>query len=487
MSERPKIALVPSVAEWFKDIWFADAKEDAAKSETAGRYAAVMRQIQDDLAGMTAELGRSLEVFSPGLIFEMSQVEVAVEKIKASRADLLVICVMMWTEDPALLRLVELLPDLPVVMWCYCPEGPSSEHMSILELFARSATVGTLQIAGAIQRLSPRIQLVMGNYRDEAALRPVLDLARAAWVKSKIQQARFALVPAPYAGMSDLPTDMGRIEKAFGCSIESRPMSDFIALAESITPQEIKAHLKSLEKYPRREVTDDQLERGSRASLALAKVPSAWGVQGIALDDLHVELHVKLGARPALPVQEFYEGNNAYGIEGDMVQAIACYALHLLTEQPAMFVEIFNADPIRDILVPGHAGMHDMRIADPKTIVLIPDYEYETSPVHGPWTEFSPAPGPATLGQFVLESDGNIRLLIAEGEILPVAKKVEGFPACALKAPGSARHFLQWAFSALSTHHWVLLPGHHRRQLGVLAKLLGMESYQFRPEAEREG
>src|SRR5512139_438949 len=108
MSDRPKIALVPSVAEWFKDIWFADAKEDAAKSETAGRYAAVMRQIQDDLAGMTAELGKSVEVSSPGLIFEMAQVEAAVAKIKASQVDLLVICVMMWTEDPALLRLVEL-------------------------------------------------------------------------------------------------------------------------------------------------------------------------------------------------------------------------------------------------------------------------------------------------------------------------------------------------------------------------------------------
>jgi L-arabinose isomerase len=478
MSDRPKIALVPSVAEWFKDIWFADAKEDAAKSETAGRYAAVMRQIQDDLAGMTAELGKSVEVFSPGLIFEMAQVEGAVAKIKASQADLLVICVMMWTEDPALLRLVELLPELPVVMWCYCPEGPSSEHMSILELFARSATVGTLQIAGAIQQLAPRIQLVMGNYRDEAALQPVLDLARAAWVKGKLRQARFAMVPAPYAGMSDLPTEMSRIEQAFGCSIESRPMSDFIALAESITPEEIKTHLKSLEKYPRREVTDEQLERGSRASLALAKAPGAWGVQGIAMDDLHVELHEKLGARPALPVQEFYEQNNSYGIEGDMVQAVACYALHLLTDQPAMFVEIFNADPVGDILVPGHAGMHDMRIADPKTIVLIPDYEYETSPVHGPWTEFSPAPGPATLGQFVLETNGNVRLLVAEGEILPVAKKVEGFPACALKPTLPARPFLQWAFASLSTHHWVLLPGHQGRLLETLAKLLGMTLYR---------
>jgi len=361
-------------------------------------------------------------------------------------------------------------------LWCHYPEEPASEHLDMAELFARSACVGAFQISGSLQRLRPATALVVGNHREPQAVEAIAAFACAAWTRRQLRKARFLQVPWPYPGMSDLDLELEALERALGCSVARRPMADFLRLAEEVTAEEIHSYRNWLEQFPRREVTDEQLQRACCASLALLKAAEEWQVEGLALDDLHADLHANLGARPCLTAPQFFARGQVFGMEGDIAQAIACYAFRLLTGQPVMFIEIFSTDTARNTLIVGHAGMHDLGVADMDTVTLTPDYEYECLPQCGAWMEFSVKSGPATLAQFVMEHPP--RLLLVEGEVLPVRRKVEGFPSAEMRIPTPVHQFMEWAFAAYTTHHWVLIPGRHARALRALASIMGMTALE---------
>lgn len=471
MKRNPMIALVPSVAEWFRDVGIS-------QSASAGRYATVAQQITHDIEMLKETFEEASEIYVSDIVFESHQIDGIVSEIREKAPDILFLCQMMWTEDPAILKLVEALPDIPVALWCHYPQGASSQHMSMPELFARSATVGAFQIANAIQRIRPDVQLLIGNSQVELTRTTAQQIARAALVRRKLQEAHFALVPAPYPGMSDLVDDTKAVEEILGCTIQHRSIAEFCEIAQRVTDDKIEGYVGSLGSFSRREVNDDQILRGARATLGLSQATQEWRVDGIALDDLHTDLHTVLGTRPCLTPQGFFENGAVYGAEGDLLQTIACFAFGALIQQPTMFVEIFHADPYENHLVFGHAGIHDIRIADPATITLVPDYEYECSPSNGAWMEFTPLPGAATLAQMILTADG-LRLLIAEGEILPIRHKVEGFPSGVMDLDATADSFVKWAFAARTTHHWVCMHGHQADCIERFGKIIGAEVLRF--------
>jgi L-arabinose isomerase len=161
-------------------------------------------------------------------------------------------------------------------------------------------------------------------------------------------------------------------------------------------------------------------------------------------------------------------------MEGALLDTLAELVLARLSGQPTMFTEIFTYDELQNHILVGHAGMHDIRLAESRSAVtLTPDYEYPRERA-GVWMAFSVRPGPVTL-LAIASTQRGLHLVATRGEALPARDKLEGYPHALVKLDMPVKSFLQATTSIGTTQHWALAPGDLRGRVSRLASILGLD------------
>jgi L-arabinose isomerase len=145
-----------------------------------------------------------------------------------------------------------------------------------------------------------------------------------------------------------------------------------------------------------------------------------------------------------------------------------------------MYTEVLTFDPQENVLLMGHAAVHDPRLASPEGVTLVPDAEYRHSDrLEGAWQEFIMAEGPVTCVS-LYDAGHGYRLTAFEGASLGGPRRLEGY-AHALVCPDvHVLELLPRLVRRGMTQHFGVVPG---RIASVLAKWCTLAGIEFRLEA----
>lgn len=468
MNTKPKIGLLPLAADWF---WRQNIQGGG------GRYRRLPGLVERDVAALTRAVSADLDIVSPGLVHTVPQAAAAARTLRAARIDLLLVCSVIWSEDQPLLRVLRELPEVPVLVWCYAPTDTLPARVSMTELFRRSGPVGALQHSAPLKRMGRRIACVCGAPTERTTLRQIRDYAEAARVAHELRRATIGLLPGPCAAMTGTITDATRLRRALGPTVKRISVRDFAACVRSVGRSETAAFVRRLtQRYRVAGVGRDSLFQAARASLGLARLAETRRLDALAINDLEPALHAAVGVRPFLEVPEFFARGRVLGMEGDLTTTVGLLIARRLAAAPPMFTELFAFDRKRHAVLAGHAGMHDLRLAESaRGIRLTPDYEYcEANALAGAWLEFRAKPGWVTLMSLFCDVK-RFRLVLAGGRALAGGPRLEGFAHALVRLDRPVDAFFRLAIRSGMTQHWVVVHEDIRDRLRALAAILDVE------------
>jgi L-arabinose isomerase len=462
-NSKPRVGLLLLAAEWF------------GQHADRGRYKDIAPTVDADARRIQQFLGRSMDVVCTGVVHTEAQAVEAARKFRDSEIDLLIVCAVIWSEDAPLIRALGELPNTPLLVWCYSPTPTLPPQVSMSELFRRSGPVGMAQYSGLLKRMGKRAGFVCGSPESPALLQEIEEHASAAHEARQLKRATIGLVPYRCEVMTGTHVDEGRLLRELGPTIRCISIQEYADVIERIPQSRVEEFLRDLRsRYPIAGVGEESLRVTARASLGLAKLAEEQNLDAIALNDLAPELHRLIKVRPFLCVPEFFEQGRVMSLEADVAAAAGLLIVRRMSSSPPMYVEIFAVDEERNALLAGHAGMHDLRIAEPSAVRITPDYEYcESDELEGAWTEFRGKPGPVTMASFFCDTDC-FKIVVAQGESLADGPRLEGFPNMLIRSAVPVREFFEHVSRTGLTQHWVVVHEDVRCRLRKLADVLGL-------------
>jgi L-arabinose isomerase len=336
------------------------------------------------------------------------------------------------------------------------------------------------EIANVFKRCGIPFFQVTGVLEDDPEVwRDIDEWIAAARVAHIMEHNRLGLMGHYYGGMLDIYSDLTLQCSQFGGHIEMIEVDELAALRHEVTPELVEVRCKEF-----REVFDvqsdcpvNELERAAKTSVALDTLVEnhrlgslAYYYQGTGNPENEnaissIILGTSLLTARGIPVAGEYEIKNAQ-------------AMKIMDSFDAggSFSEYYATDFKDDVVLMGHDGPGHMAIAEGK-IKVRPLRTYHGKVGHGLSVEMSVKHGPVTLLS-VIESNGQIKLLVAEAESVPGPTLEIGNTNSRYRFPIGARNFINEWNAHGPAHHCAIGVGHIARKLEKLSALLRLQFSQ---------
>jgi L-arabinose isomerase len=462
---RPKAGLLLLSAEWFIQV-----------GAHQGRFSDLPRNLDQDAAQIEASLASAMDVVNPGILTARQQVTEAVARFKQEDVDLVIVCHVTWAEDRLILEAVQQLPSVPLLLWCYAPFSRLPDPLSMSAMFRASGAVGTLQASGPLKRLGRSFGYAFGSYANPSAIQQIVAYAQAARVARRLRRAVIGVLPYRCDQMTGTYVDEFRLKHEIGPELKYISTHDYGDICNQIAGEEVAAFVTGLRRtYPASpELTAAGLERGARVSLGLAELAKRYHLDAIAIEDIGEEMHRVIGLRPCLSVPALFE-RAVVSMEAEVGGAVALMMQKMLSGQPPMYTEIFTFDESENCILAGHAGIHDIRLAEsPADVLLEPDGEYVETEPDSAWMRFRARGGQVTLLSVFCDVD-RFKLVIARGEALGGKPMLLGSPHIYVHLQTPLAEFFEKSLRTGMTQHWAVVHADTVPGLLALADILGLE------------
>lgn len=125
------------------------------------------------------------------------------------------------------------------------------------------------------------------------------------------------------------------------------------------------------------------LEESARYALAFVRITRDLGLSGIALEDFNEDFYRILGFRPHLYHPDIGGMGCTIGFEADVLNVLSTVIVGRLARHLGMFNEFFTIDPQANTILMGHPGHGEIRVADPATLMVTPDLEFDQTQKRG--------------------------------------------------------------------------------------------------------
>ena len=344
----------------------------------------------------------------------------------------------------------------------YCAACPVPE---IVNVFNRSG-IEAHQVTGVLQ----------GDPHVDAEIEDWMEAARVAHVMA---HNRLGLMGHYYNGMLDIYSDLTAQSAAFGTVVDFMEMDELASIRRALSEAEVDKMLTRIEaEFDIQPDCDPaELRRAAATAAALFKLVAAHGLGSMAYfyvsvpghehEDLisSVILGCSLLTASGVPVAGEYEIKNAQAMK--IMDAFGA---------GGSFTEYYAIDYDDDVVLMGHDGPGHTKIAEGKTKVR-PLEVYHGKVGKGVSVEMSVQHGPVTLLS-VIERDGKVELLVAEGESVPGPVLEIGNTNSRYRFDSGARAFTE-AWNAVGpAHHCAVGVGHIAGRIEKLAHLLNLKFTQ---------
>ena len=341
----------------------------------------------------------------------------------------------------------------------HCAACPVPE---IANVFTR-AGIETHQVTGVLS----------GDPHVDAEITDWVEAARVAHVMS---HNRMGVMGHYYGGMLDIYSDLTAQSAAFGTVVEFLEMDELAEIRREISDESVAAARARIEaEFEIEEGTDPaELGRAARTAAALFELVERHRLGSMAYfyvsrpghehEDLiaSVILGCSMLTADGVPVAGEYEVKNAQ-------------AMKIMDSFGAggSFTEYYAMDYDDDVVLMGHDGPGHTKIAEGRTKIR-PLEVYHGKVGKGLSVEMSVRHGPVTLLS-VVERDGRVELLFAEGDSVPGPILQIGNTNSRYRFPVGARAFTESWNARGPAHHCAVGTGHLAGRLEKLARFLKLD------------
>jgi len=444
------------------------------------RLEGYLSEIHHELAGHDAN------VINLGLIDNAPKAFIAGHEFRQADVDIIFLYVTTYALSSTVLPVVQ-RAKVPVVILNLAPEEAidydrfnkmQNRTKMTGEWLAYCSACPVPEIASVFLRTGIKFHQITGVlHNDPECWSEISDWVEAARVAKIMSHNRMGCMGHYYSGMLDIYTDITRHYAHFGGHFEMIEVDDLAKLRREVTDREIDSRVKLF--YQEFEVGKDcpvdELKRAARTSVALDKL--------VELNDLGSMAYFYSGS--GVPENEdaissIILGNSLLTARG--IPVAGEYEIKNVQAMKIMdsfgvggsFTEYYAMDFKDDVVLMGHDGPGHIAIAEGKTKVK-PLEVFHGKVGRGLSVEMSVKHGPVTLLSVVQKADGNLMLLMAEGESVPGPVLEIGNTNSRYKFSIGARSFVNNWNSYGPAHHCAVGVGHISSKLQKLGQLIDVE------------
>lgn len=389
---------------------------------------------------------------------------------RVAEAHALVLVSTMAAPSATAAALLELVPDLPVVIWALHGESAFPSRFTHSDITTRGATVGAPMIGSALARAGRFFDVALTHLdAPEAAV----DAVRCAAAAGRIRASRLLRVGPVMPGYTSVAATDEDLAVLGMTSVTVPPdaVRDRAALVDTARVRRLTAEVRDQFDVDAA-VSPVALERAVRVEAVLTDLMDETGATHGAFNCHIPEIRFgsEVGVAPCLALGRITTGGRPWTCAGDVVTSIAMLTLQALG-RPSLYHEVEAVDWDRDEVILANTGEHDLGLCAGRPR-LVPDVWYEHDPLVSACAEFSPAAGPASLVGFVLA--GGPRWVVAEGAFTGSSFPGTGTPNAGFRfaAGDVAEAWSSWAMAGV-THHSAATNAHVAADVERVARHLG--------------
>jgi L-arabinose isomerase len=444
---------------------------------------------QEIIAVHISEADTKIEVINTGIVDNPYKAREVGEFLAKQNVDAIFLYISTYALSSTVLPVVQEL-KVPVIVLSIQPTK-AIDYESFNALGDRGKMTGKWlaycqacsapEIASVFNKAKIDYHLITGSLDDKSTWNEIDDWLEAIKVSSMLRDTRIGLLGHYYGGMLDVYSDVTQLSSVFGCHFEILEMSTLFKYRNEATEDQVE---KKIEQFHQDFVVDpkcdeQELLRAAKSSVALETIVDnkklgcmAYHYEGS--DDKRYEDIITsvipgntLLTMHGVPIAGEYEVKNVIAMKIMDLMGIG-----------GSFSEFYAMDLNDDIVLLGHDGPGHAKIAQGK-VKLVPLPLYHGKPGKGLSIQMSVQHGPVTLLSVVEESDGKIKLLVAEGESVPGPILNIGNTNSRYRFPIGAKRFLKEWSEQGPAHHMAIGIGHVAEKIEKIAKILGVKYYKI--------
>lgn len=432
-----------------------------------------MAEATDRIADVLMPYG---EVVNPGFVEYEPDADRATQIFNAEGVDLIVAIELAYQKGLIPMRTL-LRVQAPILVWNTQQIRRLPEEADFDVIMENSGMAGLPELTSALTRSGRPFQLVTSHMEDPAGLEQIGQYARAAGVIRRLEHMRIGVIGHPFEGMTDLMVDGLSLRDVMGPICWPIEPEKVAVAAEAIESSRIQKFLKEQsDRYDASEMPAELFERSGRLTLAMLDVARQGGYDGLATFDQVWLTDPRVGIIPSYGTGILCAEHIPVATEADVTTLTAMMVLQELTGE-VTFLENYVIDFDEDAIILSHDGHGNPSLAaDPKQVKIKPSIYYEGVNGRGAGLEFAYAPGDVTILSLIPLGDGDWRLIVGEGESLPMTPRPVAAPQMLFRyRNGSIQEFCDRWLLAGSPHHMALSYGHLSEQVEKVGDLLGIE------------
>ena len=402
-----------------------------------------------------------LETLGPvGLITDADGIQQAIETLKGSQLDLLVVLQATFADATMVVQLAESL-EAPLFLWAV-PEAPSGGRLRLNSFCG-------INLAG--HSLSLRNRKYSYTYAapdDLSVLERIQALAAAGSVYRRLRTARLGVVGHNPDGFEPCRLDAPTLEAQFGLAVEQYPLDEIFERARKVETDRIGAirsgldqkldNLGSLEQAP--------LQGTLSVYAALKDLAAEQSLDGLAVR-CWPEFFTELGCAACGAMSMISDERTPCSCEADANGTVTQLILQWLSGEPAFGTDMVSLDFDNNSVVIWHCGLAPLSMADPNYQPHGTIHSNRKKPL---LMEFPLKPGVVTIARLGQTADG-LRLVVGKGEMLAAPPSFSGTSGV-LRFDRPAQEVFETIMSQGLEHHISLTYGDYVPALLALAELL---------------
>lgn len=407
------------------------------------------------------------------LITDLAAAQKLSRDLDAEIYDLLLVFQATFADSTMVSALVE-SSTAPCFLWAV-PEKPTGGRLRLNSLCG-------INLAGhALTLRHKKYDYAYAMPDDVQALSKIKAIAKAGFVKRKLQSARIGVVGEHPDGMDSCHLDAERLNQVFGLEIINLSLEQVFSYARSTSAESVSQVRAQLDKKLNNLAELDQKPLSGSLSVysALKQIAKEEKLDGLAVR-CWPEFFTDLGCAACGAMSMLSDGFGGVNplpcsCEADINGTVTQLVLQWLADAPAFGTDLVGMDLVQDFSIIWHCGLAPLSMADP-------DYQAHGT-IHSNrklplLMEFPLKPGEVTIAR-LNQSTGNLRWVIGRGEILSTQTPPFSGTSGYLRFSNPASQILEALMREGMEHHISLTYGNHYPALAALARLLGMPVYEL--------
>ena len=410
--------------------------------------------LREKLVGYQERIRAGLEregvaVVDAGLVDNLDKAAAAAQLFAGQGVELIFLYISTYALSSTVLPVVQ-KTRVPVVVLNLQPSS-RIDYQAFNQLPSREEKTGAWlahcqacsvpEIASVFNRAGIPYHLVTGALDDPRAWEEMRGWVEASRTASALRHSRIGLLGHYYAGMLDVYSDYTQLAGVFGNHFTLLEIDELKALRDTVAAQEAARMLAEFRSTfaVNPECSPAELDRAARTSAALRQLAEKHRLGGMAYyyegqpGNEHEDIATSVIAGNTL----LTANHVPVAGEHEVKNAMAMKIMDLLGAGGS-FSEFYGLDFEDDVVLLGHDGPAHAAIAQGR-VQLVPLEVYHGKPGKGLSVQMSVRNGPITILSVCQDHQGQVKLLVAQGQSVPDPCSKSATPTAATAFPSAPK------------------------------------------------